>query len=66
MDHCFDYLRQGIMCASDTSLEWAVDVTHEVSSHGVDGWGVTHVCRDFTAVVAWAEKNRWGEATGIL
>ena len=66
MDHCFDNLRQGIMSASCTSLEWAVEVTQEVSSHGVDGLWVTHVCRDFGEVFRLEEENRWGEATGIL
>lgn len=46
MLHCFDYLRQGILCASDTTVEGN-------SSLG-EGWGATHTCGDFNAILEWA------------
>ncbi|CAI6277560.1 unnamed protein product [Periconia digitata] len=60
MQHCFDYLRQALMCASDTSLEERSD---EIS--GVKGWGTTHQCRDFESVKEWAEMHRYSEEKGI-
>ena len=51
--HCFDLLRQEIMCAADTNLE-AVSK----STGGVHGFGVQKMCRDYEAVREWAE--RWG------
>lgn len=51
--HCFDYLRQSLMCAVDTNLE-PVDMT----LGGSTGWGTTKTCRDFGAVKNWAERFR--------
>ena len=47
--HCFDYLRQSIMCAGDTSLEGETEVG--------PGWGSDHVCTDYDALLDWANKN---------
>ncbi|TQV91604.1 hypothetical protein IF1G_09670 [Cordyceps javanica] len=60
MRHCFDYLRQGLMCASDTSLE---PVDPELG--GVTGWGSRRVCRDYQQVVAWAEHHRVSNLRGF-
>ena len=50
--HCFNYLRQTILCAADMTLEEGVpeigiDVTGELA---VDGLGMTHTCRDWSKV----------------
>ncbi|KAH8892808.1 hypothetical protein GQ53DRAFT_860979 [Thozetella sp. PMI_491] len=47
--HCFDYLRQSIMCAADTSLEGLTEAG--------PGWGSKHVCADYDALLAWANEN---------
>jgi len=47
--HCFDYIRQGIMCNADTSLEG--------STEAGPGWGSEHVCKDYDAVLEWANKH---------
>ncbi|KAM0739608.1 hypothetical protein ACQRIT_004792 [Beauveria bassiana] len=60
MRHCFDYLRQGLMCASDTSLE-PVDA----KLGGVTGWGSERLCRDYQQVVAWAEDHRVSNLRGF-
>ncbi|OAA52901.1 hypothetical protein ISF_09179 [Cordyceps fumosorosea ARSEF 2679] len=60
MRHCFDYLRQGLMCASDTSLE---PVDPDLG--GVTGWGSERVCRDYRQVVAWAEDHRVSNLRGF-
>ncbi|MCJ1367573.1 hypothetical protein MMC16_006707 [Acarospora aff. strigata] len=47
--HCFDYLRQALMCAADTNLE---PVDFELG--GTTGWGVSRTCRNFDAVKEWS------------
>lgn len=52
--HCFDYLRQSIMCNADTSLEGKSDAG--------PGWGSIHDCKDYDAVLSWANDhaaNKW-------
>ncbi|KAI1207988.1 uncharacterized protein F4807DRAFT_161171 [Annulohypoxylon truncatum] len=52
--HCFDYLRQCIMCAADTNLEGETEAG--------PGWGSPHECVDYDAVLAWANEHgteRW-------
>ena len=52
IQHCFDYLRQALMCAADTNFE-------VVNQGGTSsGWGSERVCRDYKAVSKWAEKWR--------
>ena len=58
--YCFDYLRQSLMCISDTNLE-PVDL----SLGGVTGWEFKRTCRDFERVKDWAEQNRaWSSGLG--
>jgi hypothetical protein len=47
--HCFDYLRQSIMCAADTSLEGKTEAG--------PGWGSKHQCTDYDALLAWANEH---------
>ncbi|KAI0399175.1 hypothetical protein F4802DRAFT_590783 [Xylaria palmicola] len=47
--HCFDYLRQSIMCAADTNLEGETDAG--------PGWGSVHQCADYDAVLAWGNEH---------
>ncbi|KAI0541842.1 hypothetical protein GGR58DRAFT_389050 [Xylaria digitata] len=57
--HCFDYLRQSIMCAADTNLEGDTEAG--------PGWGSDHQCADYDAVLAWANQHgamKW--RTGLL
>jgi hypothetical protein len=64
--HCFDYLRQAIMCAGNTTLEHAIKGEDGKVEAEVDGWGVEHECRDFGAIFDWAGKRRSFDRTGIL
>ena len=44
--HCFDYIRQGIQCASDITFEGIVEGTKEVFT----GWDMEHKnCRSFVS-----------------
>ena len=61
MRHCFDYLRQALMCPSDTNLEW-VSRENQVTT----GWGSERTCRDYETVKGWAEKFASSNDTGIL
>ena len=65
MMHCFDYLRQALMCSADTTLE-RLQSGSEGLLPSVDGWGTTHECRDFQQVSSWARTNRASPAGGIL
>ncbi len=57
-DHCFNYLRNAIMCTADTTLEGQIEGEDWDGEAGTDGTGALHVCRDWDEVVAWAEGNR--------
>ncbi|KNG85379.1 hypothetical protein ANOM_005961 [Aspergillus nomiae NRRL 13137] len=59
--HCFDYLRQTLMCAADTNLEVLDPETHTTS-----GWGQSRRCRDYDEIVMWAEKWANSTDTGIV
>lgn len=55
LSHCWDYLRQAIMCHADTTLEWLGAPPDDIGS---TGWGYEHQCRDYTAVFAYATAHR--------
>jgi hypothetical protein len=57
MIHCFDYMRQAIMCSADMSLE-GLETTFPDHNGGSDGWDSLHVCRDYDAVKARLESVR--------
>lgn len=47
LEHCLDYLRQGLMCAADTTIEWPLFVNHGFKDDGpITGEGIAHQCRD--------------------
>lgn len=54
--HCFDFLRQSIMCAGDTTIEY-----EDLSAKGITGIGATHRCADYDRIVAWAEGQGNGD-----
>lgn len=41
-----------IMCSGDLTIEWA-KVERDASRTQVDGWGVSHQCKDPGAIRAW-------------
>ncbi|KAK4500700.1 hypothetical protein PRZ48_008889 [Zasmidium cellare] len=55
-NHCYEYIRQAILCAGDMTLEPA-EVQNGERIHSVDGWGVTHQCRDFEKILEFAERS---------
>jgi hypothetical protein len=61
VQHCFDYIRQALLCAADTNLE-----TANVTTGKTNGWGFERTCRSYEDVVKWAEKWRNNQETTIL
>ncbi|KAH8817349.1 hypothetical protein F5884DRAFT_874354 [Xylogone sp. PMI_703] len=58
VEHCFDYLRQTIMCYSDTTLEPFLESDgRTLKSEGSSGWGAVHMCRNFDKFASWAKEN---------
>jgi hypothetical protein len=51
--HCFHYLRQGILCAADTTLESSSTDPDKVTA----GVGTVHTCRDWRQVYDWMESE---------
>ncbi|OAL49065.1 hypothetical protein IQ07DRAFT_512276 [Pyrenochaeta sp. DS3sAY3a] len=57
-DHCFNYLRNALMCCGDTALEGQAQAEMFHGVAGTDGTGGMHVCRNYDQIVGWAEKMR--------
>ncbi|KAL8920390.1 MAG: hypothetical protein Q9208_006271 [Pyrenodesmia sp. 3 TL-2023] len=55
--HCFDYLRQALMCFGDMTLEGA-RVEEDGSREHVDGWGMEHQCRSWDSVIDWTVRHK--------
>jgi hypothetical protein len=58
--HCFEYLRQALICNADTTLEGL-----EEDNSGVNGWGTMHQCCNFNAVLEWTRAQRATSNGGI-
>lgn len=66
IEHCFDYLRQAILCAGDTTIEWARESDEGEIDGQVDGWGVEHQCRSSKTIFDFTANNRAeNDANGI-
>ncbi len=52
MYHCFDYIRQALMCAGDMTVEWP-RVEPDGRRFAFDGWGVPHLCKDWVGRAQW-------------
>ncbi|KAI6357442.1 hypothetical protein MCOR25_007656 [Pyricularia grisea] len=52
--HCFDYLKQVILCNLDMTLEGS-KAHHEA---GTDGYGQQHVCRSYPEALDWIDARR--------
>ena len=63
------YIRQAVLCAGDTTLDYADDRTTAlngtVTRYGYTGANSTHQCRDWDVIKAFAEGHRSSDMTGI-
>lgn len=50
--HCFEYLRNNILCNLDMTLEGSMSTPSDKEK------GQPHVCRDRAAAIEWIEKRR--------
>ncbi|OPB42123.1 hypothetical protein A0O28_0032400 [Trichoderma guizhouense] len=58
LNHCFEYLRQSIMCTGDTTLEKVVVDENGVFKPDIDGWGTEHECKSWNMLYEYAESRR--------
>ncbi|KAL7944867.1 hypothetical protein V8C42DRAFT_64457 [Trichoderma barbatum] len=64
--HCLDYLRESILCTSDSTLEpFKPKFDSTANRKGVDGYGTPHQCRDFGKLRNWAERFRYNDNQGF-
>ena len=61
VEHCFEYLRQALMCSADSSLE-----PFEVKGAGFPGMGFPRQCKDYAALKKYAEQHRVMDAQGFV
>ncbi|KFY79155.1 hypothetical protein V499_01814 [Pseudogymnoascus sp. VKM F-103] len=66
LGHCFDYLRQAIMCTGDTTLETALVNADGDVIPGFDGWGDVHECRSYEAIFDFAAAHRVKDDTCLM
>lgn len=65
--HCFDYLRQSIMCAGDMTIEHAREPPLGEKRVTTDGWGVEHQCKDWSDIINWTLDHKANHSLqGIL
>lgn len=59
--HCFEYLRQSLMCSADSTIEPAGSRVD-----GFLGWGFRRQCRNYEELKNWAEESRVFDLSGFL
>ncbi|KAI0103865.1 hypothetical protein GGR51DRAFT_245302 [Nemania sp. FL0031] len=64
LTHCFDYIRQGIMCCGDVALE-GEQTTFPEGFEGSDGWDAKHVCKDYDQMLNYLNENRANDEVWI-
>ncbi|CAG8961827.1 hypothetical protein HYFRA_00014003 [Hymenoscyphus fraxineus] len=61
LQHCFDYIRQSLLCNADTTLEPLTGFPPDVQ-----GWGTSHQCRSHQEIFDWTYKHRATDEGGIV
>ncbi|KAJ7756040.1 hypothetical protein DFH07DRAFT_920207 [Mycena maculata] len=61
-NHCFNYLRQLLLCKADTTLEptEVIRLPNGTWGAAASGNDVLHICRDWTRVRDYVERNTAG------
>lgn len=65
LDHCWDYLRQALMCIADPAIEPA-RVDENGQRHDTEGWGAEHQCRDWEQLKTYVTENRAYDDDNLL
>jgi hypothetical protein len=60
VQHCFDLLRQTLMCNADTTLQ-----PYSPRIKGVTPWGYPRICKDYDQIVEFAELYRTTDRDGF-
>ncbi|KAK4182493.1 hypothetical protein QBC35DRAFT_395877 [Podospora australis] len=55
-NHCFNYLRQVVLCAADFTLE-GPDMIPEPGESPLRGWGVEHKCWSWKKMEEWRDRH---------
>ncbi|KAF1808675.1 hypothetical protein P152DRAFT_462238 [Eremomyces bilateralis CBS 781.70] len=59
--HCFDYLRQSLMCCGDMAMEWPR--TEETGErYVVDGWNIPHECKSRNGIEEYMRKAHFNHS----
>lgn len=58
--HCFEYLRNSILCNLDMTLEGSMSTPDDKDK------GQPHVCRNREEAIAWIEARRVDDAQDII
>ena len=61
--HCFEYLRQTLLCTADSTVEPASSM---VDNHLSEGRDAPRQCKDFAELRHWTEDRRMFEGHGFL
>jgi hypothetical protein len=62
LHHCFDYLRQGLMCNGDMSMEWP-RTEEDGRRFVVDGWDIPHECKSWDQIMEYMDENHFNMST---
>jgi hypothetical protein len=54
VDHCFDYLRNSLLCCGDTALEGRA----KDDPASTLGLGAIHVCKNIDEIIRFSEDHR--------
>jgi hypothetical protein len=67
VSHCFNYLRQAIMCAADPTVESLTESQEEDGSVRLsdEGWETTHICRNWELLKDYAAAHAHSSVTGL-
>jgi hypothetical protein len=63
-DHCFNYIRNALLCCGDTTLEGQTQTPELKNIPGTDGTGAVHICRNYDEIFKYAEDVRLADDKG--
>jgi len=62
--HCAELVRQALNCAADSTLDSTTPRPGVPSQRATNGWGASHLCKDYDSLFRWAEKHRFSDLRG--